>query len=941
MHGAAAIVGMACRFPKADDIEEFWRFLAEGRDAFTPIPPERWTPSTAGNLHPRTEGDAAPAPGAFLDRVGDFDWRPFAISPREAREMDPQQRILLELTWRCFEDAGWPLERAAGSNTAVYFSLSPSDYYRLQSRDLSAIGAFTATGNEPSFAAHRVSAMFDLRGLTMIVGAGCASSLHGIHLALRSLRAGECDNALVGSARLILAQDTYVGHQQIGVLGSPAAGPLDAAGDGFVLGEGAGVILLRSLERALADGDRIYAVVRGSNVNHSGRSSSAMAVDQASQEAVIRGALADADIEPGEVDYVEMHAAGTGLGDAIEARAIAAVIGSEREAELPCAVGSLCGNLGHLMHASGIAHLIKVALGLRRRQLPPTIHVDRVHPHAQLSEGHLRLQRELADWDVPDGKTRVAGVASLSWGGANSHVVLQQAPRPSVERAAATSEHPQIVCLSGLTRSALLAQASSYLGWLERHARSSLTDIAFTSTAGRSHFCHRAALICDDLDQLRAQLRALAEQGEARLIGELPLDGQAQLKFHFGGWSDDGGSRKLAREIAGRGEATRWSAIVAEHAALRSELDAISDQAREVLGNRIELGPLESGDLRSPEARCALLALHTALARFVGAAGLVAGSFTATERGALGAAVASGELELAAALRIAAGGESSTAGGAAVAWSSAERELGLFAIGVTPCGREEPCWLGLTDADVSPRRRLLEVFGRAYVLGVTPAWRSLAACAGSPGRIITLPGYAFQRKHYWLPAVSAAAGSRPSATASTPGSAAPSDADSASQRRGAIAGDRTGRRSSSEEGTEHQTLEQQRRQMRQRVIDAVRQVLEFDASEPVSSRRPLHELGFTSAAAQHLRLLLSEIIGKPLRASIAYDYPTIDAIVEFLLEQSSVLRPAVRSMPAAGEPPAPPANAAAAALDLEGLEALSDEDVEQLLAAHLDGEDGE
>ncbi|HEU5321383.1 MAG TPA: polyketide synthase, partial [Methylomirabilota bacterium] len=332
---------MACRFPGADGLEAFWRLLREGVDAVSEVPDERrelaaWPP------------DSGVRWGGFLSGVERFDPAFFGLGGREAAQVDPQQRLLLEVTWEALEDAGRP-EQTAGARTGVFVGISTYDYGRLQPADPAAIDAYGGPGCALSVAANRLSYTFNLRGPSLAVDTACSSSLVALHLACRSLEEGECDLALVGGVNLMLVPDVGVSYARAGNLAADGrCKAFDARADGFVRGEGAGCVVLKPLDRALADGDRVYAVVRGTAMNQDGRTNGLMAPSPRAQEEVLRQAFGRAGVSPGEVQYVEAHGTGTLLGDPIEAKALGRVLAEGRPAGRRCAIGSVKTNVGHL-----------------------------------------------------------------------------------------------------------------------------------------------------------------------------------------------------------------------------------------------------------------------------------------------------------------------------------------------------------------------------------------------------------------------------------------------------------------------------------------------------------------------------------------------------------------------------------------------------------------
>jgi phthiocerol/phenolphthiocerol synthesis type-I polyketide synthase C len=495
-----AIIGIGCRFPGADGPSAFWRLLSDGVDAITEIPPDRWDADASQTA-------AATRWGGFLDQVDQFDPEFFGISPREAARMDPQQRLLLEVAWEAMEDAGQVPERLAGSRTGVFIGISTNDYGHFQLGQPALIDAYTGTGNALSIAANRLSYVYDFRGPSMAVDTACSSSLVAIHLACRSLREGECTAALAGGANVILSPAIGVNFSKAGVLAADGrCKTFDARADGYVRGEGAGVVVLKPLSRALADGDPVYAVIGGSAINQDGRTNGLMAPSRGSQEAVLAEAYRRADLSPGVVGYVEAHGSGTLLGDPIEAKALGTILAEGRAPGSRCLIGSVKTNIGHLEAAAGVAGLIKIALALRHRAIPPSLNFAEPNPHIPFDGLPLRVAQTLTAWPENGGRA-VAGVSSFGFGGANAHVVLTEAPQVRAEAADDTAaDRAELLPLSARSPEALAALAGRYEEALR--AGAPLADLCHTAGARRGHYDHRLAMVGGSAAELSESLAA-------------------------------------------------------------------------------------------------------------------------------------------------------------------------------------------------------------------------------------------------------------------------------------------------------------------------------------------------------------------------------------------------------------------------------------------------
>ena len=512
-----AIIGIGCRFPGANDPAAFWQLLRDGVDAIREVPADRFDQHAFYDPDPATPGKMNTRWGGFLGQVDQFDPNFFGISPREALRMDPQQRLLLEVTWEALQDAGQVPERLVGTQAGVFIGIATNDYGRLQWNDLERIDAYAGTGNALSIAANRISYIFDFRGPSLAIDTACSSSLVAVHLACCSLRNGESTLALAGGVNLILSPAIAINFTKAGAMAPDGrCKAFDARANGYVRSEGVGVVVLKSLSKALADGDPIYAVIRGSAVNQDGRSNGLMAPNPLAQEAVLREAYRQAAVSPGKVQYVEAHGTGTLLGDPIEAKALGTVLGVERPPGRLCALGSVKTNLGHLEAAAGIAGLIKVALALRHREIPPSLHFEKPNPHIPFDELPFRVQTALSPWPTDSGPA-LAGVSSFGFGGTNAHVVLEEAP-PAITAMpdAARKIGTHLLPLSARSPNALQSLARAYQNFLAApESAASLPDVCYTASVRLGHHDHRLAVTGNSPAQLMESLEAFL-RGEAR-----------------------------------------------------------------------------------------------------------------------------------------------------------------------------------------------------------------------------------------------------------------------------------------------------------------------------------------------------------------------------------------------------------------------------------------
>nr|BBH90792.1 hypothetical protein KTC_55430 [Thermosporothrix sp. COM3] len=510
---AIAVVGLGCRFPGADSPEAFWQMLRNGVDGISEVPASRWNLQDYYDADRSQPGKMVTRWGGFLKQVDQFDPYFFGISPREAERMDPQQRLLLEVAWEALEHAGIPATSLAGSQTGVFVGISSNDYAHLQFRDITAVDAYTGTGNAHSIAANRLSYFLDLRGPSMAIDTACSSSLVAVHMACQSIRNGECETALAGGVNLILTPELTVAFSQAHMMSEQGhCYTFDERADGYVRAEGCGLVVLKSLSAAQRDGDTILAVIRGSAVNQDGRSNGLTAPNGPSQEAVIRQALRNANVTPAQVCYVETHGSSTPLGDPIEVDSLKAVLMEQRAPEQQCLLGSVKTNIGHLEAAAGIAGLIKTILSLHRGEIPPHLHFQKLNPHISFEGTTFAIPTQPTPW--PADRRKIAGVSAFGFGGTNVHVVLEAAPEP--KRTTREHERPtHVLELSARSATALKQQARQYSEYLAAHPALSLADLCFTAAAGRVHFAHRLAVVGSSVEQMRAQLEAFATEKEA------------------------------------------------------------------------------------------------------------------------------------------------------------------------------------------------------------------------------------------------------------------------------------------------------------------------------------------------------------------------------------------------------------------------------------------
>ena len=659
-----AIIGMACRFPGAPDLAAFWRQLEAGMDAVTDG--RRDAGPWAGVAGDPASDDVYSRVGAFLEDIDKFDASFFGILPIEARMMDPRQRLLLETTWHALEDAGVDPARLRGTRTGVYAGVTTGDY-----RDLAAASGegHDYLGTTMSVTAGRISFLLGLTGPAVPLDLACASSLVAVHQAASALRHGEVEMALVGGANAILWPDTAAFMKEVGMLsGSGRCSTFDAAADGFVRGEGCGMVVLKRLADARADGDRIWGVIRGSAVNQNGTSAGLTVPNGPAQERVIEDALAQAGVPGSEVDYLEAHGAGSDLGDPIEVQAAAAVYGRGRDDGRPLLIGSVKTNIGHLECAAGVASLIKAVLAMNERRIPKQLHFHNPNPHLAWDQLPVRVIAEPTSWPPDGDRPPRAGVSSFGISGTNAHVVVEgnggpdeaAPPRtvpvvfpgseewPPLPAADVAPRATRVLPLSAKSPRALQQLSQLYLAWLEEQGEAApLADMAWTAGVGRSHFAHRAGLVFRDATSLRDALNALAER---------PVDDERR-------WDPDPGTPpKVALVFAGEASArVGWNGdLYDQEPVVRTILDRCDAALREDRDGASLLDVMfgresAEGTLRDPEwAQPAAYAMGCALAALWASVGLRPGAVTGHGVGELAAGWAAGLFRLDDGLRLAA-----------------------------------------------------------------------------------------------------------------------------------------------------------------------------------------------------------------------------------------------------------------------------------------------
>ncbi len=547
-HNAVAIIGIGCRFPGANDYNEFWNNLESGTNSVTEVPSDRWEIDKFYSPNSQDANKTISKWGGYIKDADKFDARFFDISPREAIKMDPQQRLMLELTWSCIEDAGYSPSKLFGRNIGVFTGVFNLDYKELQVMYGEQVEGHTSTGTSTCMIPNRISYFFDFHGPSVPVDTACSASLVAMHQAINSLKENECEMALVGGVSVLCTPTIYISFSKMRML-SPQGKcqTFDAKADGYVRGEGAGVILLKPLAQAIKDKDRIYGVVKGSAVNHGGNARTLTYPNPDAQAKVIRDAYIKADASPDTVSYIEAHGTGTPVGDAIEIKGLQQAFtqlyqeyGLSPSQKPYCGLGTVKTNIGHLESAAGIAGVIKVLLAMKHKKLPKIINHQELNPRIKLEGSPFYIVEKNQDWQPLQTKTgeplpRRASVSSFGFGGVNAHVVLEEAP--ALYPIESKVERPRhILTLSGKNEQALMELAQAYEVFLQSQLEANLANICFTANTGRTHFDRRLCLSAESISELCEKLKTFSTGEETTgMVEEKAIDKSSKIALMFTG----------------------------------------------------------------------------------------------------------------------------------------------------------------------------------------------------------------------------------------------------------------------------------------------------------------------------------------------------------------------------------------------------------------------
>ncbi len=517
-----AIVGMGCRFPGGiKNPSDFWQGLCQGIDAITDIPEDRWNVDAYYHRDPDIPGKSYSKRGGFIHKIDEFDGDFFGLSPREINPMDPQQRLLLEVSWEALENAAIAPKTLMGTQTGVFLGISVNEYSEVTvGENPDDIDVYTATGNALSIAAGRLSHYYGFQGPSLVIDTACSSSLVAIHLACQSLRKQECDLAVTGGSFFMLSPNSLISVAKMKALSPDGyCKTFDATADGYVRGEGCGLVVLKRLSDAEANGDNILGVIRGTATNQDGRSSGLTVPNGQAQQACIQAALKDGKVDPSDVNYIETHGTGTSLGDPIEAKALTSIF-CDPPRETPLRLGSVKTNIGHLEAAAGVASVIKVVLGFQNKQIPPHLHLKKLNP---LLEGlPIDIPTQLTPWDIKQGEKRMAGVSSFGFSGTNAHLIIEEWNGEKAGGRRQEAEGDFLLPLSAKNGQALKDLVKDYHKFLSNHTDLHLEDLCYTAAVGRDHFNYRFAVVGQSREDLLQELNTFAQLEQNKPSKKVP-----------------------------------------------------------------------------------------------------------------------------------------------------------------------------------------------------------------------------------------------------------------------------------------------------------------------------------------------------------------------------------------------------------------------------------
>jgi acyl transferase domain-containing protein/acyl carrier protein len=797
-----AIVGMACRFPgNCNTPDQFWEFLKNGGDVSIEIPRQRWNYEDYYDADPDAPGKSYVKEASFLSNdVTQFDPGFFGISSDEAREMDPNQRLLLEVSWEALENACVDINKISDLAAGVYIGFICCDYWSMH-RDPKKITPYSFGGMVGNMISGRISYVLGLNGPSLVVDTACSAAAVAVHLACSALRSGESNFALAGGSNLILMPDVFIGLSKLKVLAKDGkCKPFDANGDGYGRGEGVGVVALKRLSDAIKDRDYIHAVIKGTAVNNDGKGRSLASPNVIQQKKLLEKALANAGISPDDVGYFEAHGPGTPVGDPIEMEAIRLVYGRGRTRKAPLMIGSVKGNINNGEYVGGVSALIKTVLCIKNRAIPPTIRLKSINPRLNLDKIPAVVPTEFTKWDT-DGKKRIGALNSFGLSGTSVSMIIEEAPEITVENDRKTDEaqNPlRILTLSAKGMDALVAKAKTYCDYLDRQKDASIADICHTSNTGRTHLTHRAAFIADNLEKLKNDLKSfVAENGNdfwgvfsnQYYLGTVHPKAQLKLAFIFNAKLK--GMLKIAKSLS------------AMHPVFQELLESCDELFKTYLNfsliEYLKLGEDGSDSADPARSEACLFAVQYSILNFWVKMGVKPGAVFGAKMGELSAACAAEIMTLETVVKFIAeeickipgqklsGGSFnapkiryvSNASGKEINKATAvSMDYWKGILGKTVCPEKRLQYLaeqgynilinigaGLCDSNHSnsvyklvdsvsyenTEETLLKAMAEVYCRGAAIEWNEFEK--GNAGRKIPLPTYPFQRKRYWSEAI--------------------------------------------------------------------------------------------------------------------------------------------------------------------------------------------
>ncbi|MBT6069495.1 MAG: amino acid adenylation domain-containing protein [Proteobacteria bacterium] len=638
-----AIVGLACRGPGAENADQLWEMISDGQHGISDVPASRWDVNKNFDPRPGVPGKSCTRKGGFIDGVSEFDAEFFNISSREAEGMDPQQRILLECAWHCFEDAGIKPSTQQGQSCGVFVGVTATDYGMLQASTDSSdeVNPYFNTGTPQNVCAGRISYVFGLEGPSMAVDTACSSSLTAIHLACQSLRAGDCETAIAGGVNLTLTPLLYSTLSAAGMLSVDGfCKPFDNEANGYARGEGCGLIILKRLSNAEKDGDNILGIIRGSTLNQDGASSGLTVPNGVAQKNLIKKTLDRSHTRPEEINYVEAHGTGTPLGDPIEVRALGRALASSRIANDPLLIGSIKSNIGHLESAAGAFSVIKVLMALQHEMLPPTLHISELNGELDWASLNIKPVTSPTPWLKNKDRKRVASVSGFGASGSNAHLIIEEAPETNDQKINAQLPRNPVLAFSARSELSLRRLAQKYADLTESANSEQIAAIACASVTRRESLTFRAAIAVQDKNKLSVALSQLAN-GQSMTVGIGPLVAKRDhnVAFIFSGQGD---------VFPGMG-----MGLYQEYPVYRAAIDECATLLGASLGQDLLsiLSPENTQLVEKPIwSQAALFCIQYALTRLWDSVGLKPTAVAGHSIGEFAASVAAGAVPLSAAL---------------------------------------------------------------------------------------------------------------------------------------------------------------------------------------------------------------------------------------------------------------------------------------------------